>query len=297
MKQKLLKFFRISERPDPPPGFGPSDRTMNPSRRDLGYRYVEWSIDQFFTLIGLILSLAVVGIIHIPWIPDFNFIPDAIEELTVPIGFFHLRVGSLLFALELIAIPAFLVQLVVRGLLVKLSWELRWYMIGEDSIRIREGLWSVHEQTMTVANIQNMIVRQGPIQKWLGIGDLEIHTAGGGAKGGDGGGDKKKGLHVGRLQGIDDPQALRDHIHQNQIRHQNHVRGVTSKGSKSAAHPPDKGTNENHGLKTAANELLREVRALRSRRSLTSGRDAIEPAGTLQPPPDRAASGSDGTPS
>jgi membrane protein YdbS with pleckstrin-like domain len=120
--------------------------------------------------------------------------------------------------LELFAIGGYLVQFVVSGLLVRLQWEMRWYLVSDESLRLREGLWSLHEQTMTIANIQNLAVRRGPLQRLLGIGDLEVHTAGGGS-GGQAESLKSAALHIGRFRDIDNPEALRDRIRRVLARH------------------------------------------------------------------------------
>ena len=48
--------------------------------------------------------------------------------------------------------------------LVRLDYELRWYIVTDRSLRIREGVTSLRESTMTFANIQHIAVRQGPLQ-------------------------------------------------------------------------------------------------------------------------------------
>ena len=44
---------------------------------------------------------------------------------------------------------------------------------GKEVVKVRE-------MTVTFANIQNAPVNQGPIQRALGIADLQVETAGGG---------------------------------------------------------------------------------------------------------------------
>ena len=128
--------------------------------------------------------------------------------------FLRLDLPDIILFFEALAIATFVAQLVFTGLLLKLSWELRWYMVGERSLRIRHGLWKVREQTMTIANIQNMIVRQGPVMRAFGFSDLEVHTAGGGSglSSGEDPTQAKDSFHVGRLRGLHDASALRDKI-------------------------------------------------------------------------------------
>lgn len=60
---------------------------------------------------------------------------------------------------------------------------------------------------MTFANIQQISVRQGPLQRLLGIADVEVHTAGGGSPD-EGGG----GMHTGYFRGVADAEAIRNTI-------------------------------------------------------------------------------------
>ena len=59
--------------------------------------------------------------------------------------------------------------------------------------------------TLTFANIQELRVQSGPLQKFLGLADLQVRSAGG-SSGPHGSGSR----HVGRLEGLDDANAIRD---------------------------------------------------------------------------------------
>ena len=139
-------------------------------------------------------------------------------------------------------------------------------MVSEESLRIREGLVSVREQTMTVANIQNMNVRQGPVQRLFGIADLEVHTAGGGNSGEavEDGGAGGKQLHRGRFRGLEDAQGLRDRVRAALVRHRNAGLGDPDE-SHELEEPEASRDSErvSEGLVAAAARLAREARALR----------------------------------
>src|SRR4029077_20010196 len=64
---------------------------------------------------------------------------------------------------------------------LRLDFDKRWYVVTDRSLRVREGVLRVSEMTVTFANIQNISVSQGPIQRALGIADLRVDTAGGGS--------------------------------------------------------------------------------------------------------------------
>ena len=87
------------------------------------------------------------------------------------------EVGGLIF---------YVFQLPATFVLEKLDYEMRWYMVTDISLRIRHGIWKVNESTMSFANIQQVEVSQGPLQRLLGLADVKVQSAGGG--GGDGSG-------------------------------------------------------------------------------------------------------------
>ncbi|MBI3820590.1 MAG: PH domain-containing protein [Planctomycetes bacterium] len=93
---------------------------------------------------------------------------------------------------------------------IRLEYDLRQYLITDRALRIRGGAIVVSEVTITYANIQDVEISQGPLQRWFGIADLIVHTAGGSATTKkDGGGGMS---HRGTLAGIAKPHELRDYI-------------------------------------------------------------------------------------
>lgn len=101
-------------------------------------------------------------------------------------------------------------QLLLTYAALRLDYDLRWYILTPRSLRIREGLLRIREQTMTFANIQNMSIRQGPLQRLLGIADVEVHTAGGGSGSQAAGTHRpQERLHVGTLRGVDNAEEVR----------------------------------------------------------------------------------------
>lgn len=105
--------------------------------------------------------------------------------------------------------------LLVLGLLalayffVRVDYDLRYYVVTDRSLRVREGAWSVRELTITHANIQNLRVLQGPLMRLFGIWHLRIDVAGGGSSSQEGEGD---GGHHAILEGLENAHAVRDGI-------------------------------------------------------------------------------------
>jgi hypothetical protein len=67
--------------------------------------------------------------------------------------------------------------------------------------------------TMTFVNIQHLAVHQGPLQRWLGLYDLRVRTAGGGSGGEDPNETQGSSVtHIGHFHGVDNAPAIRDLI-------------------------------------------------------------------------------------
>ena len=113
----------------------------------------------------------------------------------------------------ILGLLVFVFQLAVTYFSLRLSYEMRWYKVTDRSLRIRTGVWNVSEMTMTFDNIQNITVTQGPIERFFGISDVKVTTAGGGeaaAQKKSGHGGVGQNLHLGVFRGVDNPDEIRD---------------------------------------------------------------------------------------
>ncbi|MCC7054274.1 MAG: PH domain-containing protein [Gemmatimonadaceae bacterium] len=111
--------------------------------------------------------------------------------------------------LLLLVIPLILVALAKAATLyvtMRLDYELRWYVLTDRSLMIREGVWNVKEITLTYANAQNVRVTQGPLERLFGFSTVEVETAGGGS------GENGMTPHLARLPGLAHPHEVRDLI-------------------------------------------------------------------------------------
>lgn len=113
----------------------------------------------------------------------------------------------------LVIVPVALViafVLFLNWFAVRIEYALRHYVITDRSLRVREGAWTVTEMTLTYANVQNVRIEQGPIQRLFRISDLVVDTAGGGAvthaHGRAGAG------HRVTLAGLENAPAVRDRV-------------------------------------------------------------------------------------
>jgi membrane protein YdbS with pleckstrin-like domain len=186
MRAHLLRWLKVPADPAPPPGGGV--RTFRASRNYYRYTIALWLLKQASALFGLYISYQFLrGFVGFQW----------------------------LVYLELLAIIGFVAQLPFSFALLKLNFEMRWYMLSDRSLRIREGILSVHEQTMAFANIQNISIRQNPLQRLCGISTVVVRAAGGGSGatsspyGGEGG---KSGTHEATFEGVDNAEEIRSVI-------------------------------------------------------------------------------------
>jgi len=138
---------------------------------------------------------------------------------------------------------------------------MRWYVLSDRSLRIREGIVSLREKTMTFANIQQIAVRQNPLQRLLGIADVQVKTAGGGGSGSEShGSGLGESMHEAWFRGVDNADAIRGAIRERVKRHRD--AGLGDPDDVSVARPDSLGE-----AVEAARDLQLEVRALRHRLS------------------------------
>lgn len=104
----------------------------------------------------------------------------------------------------------FLMQGVFGYIGIHLRFDSTWYVLTDRSMRLRRGVLQLAETTITYENVQNVTVEQGPLQRFFGIADVAVLTAGGGGHGpgGKGGGSD----HLGRIEGVDNAHQIRDLI-------------------------------------------------------------------------------------
>lgn len=188
----ISRVLKVPPRPEPPMGGAGTLRVFNAAPGFYKYRLCGWLIRQAGTAVGLIVGLVFLSRIEL----------GAAWMLT---GFARI--------IEVVGVAGFLVQLPFSFLLVRLDYRYRWYMVTDTTLRIREGLLAVREQTMTFANIQNLSIRQGPLQRLFGIADLRVRTAGGGehSKGGEEIAEAAN-MHLGYFRGVDNAAEIRDLI-------------------------------------------------------------------------------------
>jgi uncharacterized membrane protein YdbT with pleckstrin-like domain len=193
-RETCERLLRIPHDPAPPPGAEVSARVFRAAPAFFKYLLVLWGIGAAFMLL---LGVASLGGINFALTMD-KHVPLAVRAIVLA--------GSA-FVFLLI-----LTHLLLSLAVLRLNYEKRWYVVTDRSLRVREGVVTVREMTVTFANIQNVAVMQGPIQRALGLADLQVETAGGGSARAN---QKQVGpnLHVAWFRGIDNAEEVKTLIH------------------------------------------------------------------------------------
>ena len=183
----IVNWFNIPEEPPRLPGTGERTDTSNeldafkPSLQFLKYMKLGFWIWLF------IIDAAIL----VPW-----------SILT----YYHPIIGMILapVAWGIAIVPDILVYIGLH-----LRYDTTWYLLTDRALRIRSGIWVIKETTITYENIQNVTVHQGPFQRFFGISNVVVRTAGGGASAG---GKGPVATHLGLIEGIANAAAIRDRI-------------------------------------------------------------------------------------
>ncbi len=252
IKFLVLRMTKVPHEPESPAGSQGSVRVFRASKKFFQLNLVRWGLAQVSTLIGIIVALTFLRTGAFGVEAVLNRIPY--EDLTL----------TLITVAEFVGIGLFIIQLPFSFFLVVLDWEMRWYIVTDRSLRIREGVLRVKEMTMTFANVQEVSIQQGPLQRVLGISDLKVRTAGGGAASGPPAKQRQQeahSLHIGYFHGVDNAGEIRDLILERLKQLRDAGLGDPDQAHVEVVGPHPESTAV--GLLTAAQGLLGEVRALR----------------------------------
>jgi len=188
LKSTLLWLLKVPPEPHDPMGDVHSLRVFRAAPGYLHYITIGWLITEVAIFLGggLIFTSLLVA--------------------TAASGFASLVV----IVLAVLAALVFIAQAGLSFFSLRLNYEMRWYKVTDRSLRIRAGVWNLHEMTMTFANVQNITISQGPLERLFGISDVKVDTAGGGGDSGAPGHAAGSNLHVATFRGVDNPEEIRD---------------------------------------------------------------------------------------
>jgi membrane protein YdbS with pleckstrin-like domain len=232
---QVLRLMKVPGEPQAPEGTAGSIRMFRSGRNYYRWRVMIWMATNCLVLLLMAILL---------------FIDFLGTRRAPPLG----RAAGAALAVAVVA--GFLASLLFTFVQQHLNYQLRWYVVTDRCLRVRSGILSVHEITTTFANIQEVRLSSGPLQKVLGLADVEVHSAGGG------GGKGSEGGHVAAFAGVDNAPEIRDFI----LERLRHYRD-SGLGEKDAAHA----TASSEGSVAAAQAVLAEVRALRESMGRAAG--------------------------
>lgn len=156
-------------------------RQLRPADAWLTYRYLA-------TLLGLSSQLAGAVVLAVLAVLKLGLAGGALAVLIA-----MLEVAAMGFAL----------------VTVRVDYELRHYLVGDRSLRVSLGALTRREVTLSYANVQNLEVSQGPVERVFGFKTLTVSTAGAGAVYS---GSTDSSSHEAKLVGLVDAEAVRELI-------------------------------------------------------------------------------------
>ena len=299
LRSSLLRVLRVPAEPEPPFGDPASTRVFRASPKFYSLRLLGWGIGQLFALFGLIVGVTLMlGIEYqaaelrarsttetAPPVQTENRVGEVAPKTELPakakrrnrqqldeLAVFLAKVPPWLFVaiwvLKAIGVCLYLLQLAVTYAALRLDYEMRWYVVTDRSLRIRTGLWKVQELTMSFANLQQVVLSQGPVQRLLGIADVRVQSAGGGGASEHSHHPKGESLHTGYFHGVDNAPEVRDlilarlrHFRETGLGDPDEVRHAMLLP---ASPPPASDIRHEADAVLAARELLSETRQLHS---------------------------------
>jgi uncharacterized membrane protein YdbT with pleckstrin-like domain len=168
----------------------------------------------------------------------------------------------LLWIVKILSFGIYLLQIPITYAVRRLDYEMRWYMVTDRSLRLRHGTWKVVESTMSFANIQQVVMIQGPVQRLLGLADVRVQSAGGG-----GGGHEHEqvgdDMHEGLFRHVTNAREIRDLILERLRRFRESGLGDPEEETMATLEPTAAAAPSVDAL-AAAGELLAEAKALRA---------------------------------
>jgi len=190
LKSLTMRLLKVPPEPAGPAGAQDSLQVFRAAPGYYSYKLAVWLVSRMVVVVTVGLPLAVAGVFGLGLLGE--------EPLA----------GGLLLLLSAGGLAFLGVVTALGYAALRLDYELRWYKVTDRALRIREGVYNVREMTLTFANIQNISVSQGPLQRHFGISDLVVQTAGGGGvpQGQTGG---HFGMHLGVFRGVDNAEEIR----------------------------------------------------------------------------------------
>jgi len=183
----LVRWFRVPDRPPTFPANDPGEiDAFRPAIEFLKYLKTIFWIVMILIDAGILVAYVVAAVAL--WAADLWWVALLLLPPVLLIAF---------------------VPVVIGYVAIHLRYDTTHYVMTDRSIRIRRGVWIIHETTLTFENVQNLRISRGPLQQLFGIANLVLETAG---SGGDAQGTGAASANQGVIEGIANAEALRDRI-------------------------------------------------------------------------------------
>jgi membrane protein YdbS with pleckstrin-like domain len=150
LKPLFLPLLKLDERPPHLPEGSSLVRQLKPSTAWLSFRYLA----VLFGLLNQVIGVGVVATLAV-----------------INVETWGVLIASVLVLAELAIIGLGLVT-------TRVDWEMRHYLVGDRSLRVSLGAITRREVTVSYANVQNLEVSQGPLERLFGFKTLILSTAG-----------------------------------------------------------------------------------------------------------------------
>jgi hypothetical protein len=211
LRRLILGFLRVPSEPHPPTGSPGSLRIFRAGESYARLLFWGWVGKQVLLALPFLFWISI-GVHLLP------------EEITLG----SRKQGTLrkvpttefrewLLMIEIPVVVFGILQMPFTYVLMRLRYEQHWYIVTDRSLRVREGITTVRETTLSFANIQNISVGQNPVQRLFGLSSVEVKSAGGGgASTAQGHAPTDGNWHTAVFRNVDNPEEIRDLI----LRHQ-----------------------------------------------------------------------------
>jgi hypothetical protein len=242
LRRRILGWLRVDLEPHLPPGSEGGCEVFRAGLAYLRYRQLAWFLRQAGTLAGILAAFFFLRML-------------GAGETPARLRSFAAIYGPGMLVLEIVGITSFLAQLPFTWLAIRWDYDCRWYLLSERCLRVQEGILTLKEQTFTLANIQDIQVKQNPLQRFFGLWDVEVRTAGGGEEpSAEAAGGHEPSLHTAVLRGVEDGAGIRDRLLARMARY----------GDAGLGEASGEATGEAPDLAQALARVRREAQALRS---------------------------------
>ncbi|HTH49675.1 MAG TPA: PH domain-containing protein [Candidatus Limnocylindria bacterium] len=302
----LLRILRVPPEPEPPAGAPDSIRVFRAGRNYFRFRLALWGLKQFAALVAIIFWFVALHLAQAerdrgrglaestpptPAVAAPTTVETAVQppatvtgdqpaaprkkrrnDLRTPDDWRRAAaktpdwVFHALWAVKLFGVAIYLIQIPITYGIRRLDYEQRWYIVTDRSLRLRSGVWSLREMTMSFANLQQITVAQGPLQRLLGIADVRVQSAGGGGATQGHYQHGHQSLHTGLFHAVEHAEEIRDLITERLRRFRETGLGDPDERHHHQVIPPPLPASSigDSATLVAANELLAEAKALRA---------------------------------